>query len=649
MPEFPVLRMPRAGIGSAALIPLAMAAGLGCVQIADQRAFSGGSFGTGMIFFWTGLLFVFVPAAVRMTMRRTGRAERLTLAIVLGVALYVIKIEGSPYGFTFIDEYIHLRNTQDILLTGRIFHYNPLLPTAAYYPGLAAVTATLVDLTGMGAFISGLIVVGAARVIVSACMFLIAEKVTRSARAAGVASLIYAANPMFLFWSSSFAYEDLGLPLAFFVVWWLGRTRTAAGYPAQLVTVVAIFAVTVTHHVSAFALAGVLGAWYLASVIARRPRAERRYVGASALLSLVTSAGWFFVVARPAAAYIIGQNVVPALREIRSLLFGAHAGRQLYSGGVAPPGWYVLAGFASIAVIMLGLLPAVHRAWTCFRAQRADNVLYRHVPMLVVALIAVLFPLTLVPRLTADGGALSSRTSEYIFAVIACGFGLLTIEFADSGDSGEFVGRGIGNVARMINSTFAGWRGTAFPVVMVAVIFLGGVTIGSSYFQLLPTPLHPTGFPPVPQPDVVTASNWSRAHLGQDQTFASDLIDSLALGTVGAENPVSGDAAYPIFFDDSLAGNSARAIRAARVRYVLVDWRMTYGTPGNPGGYYFSPWEPGAGPRDKAFKASYLRKFTRYTCSHLVYSAGIIQIFDVSGIENRTCVPRLLDRGKVAR
>ena len=643
MSELPVLRMPRAGIGSAALIPLAIAAGLGCVQIADQRAFSGGSYGTGMIFFWTGLLFVFVPAAVRMTMRGTGRAERMALAIALGVALYVIKIQGAPYGFTFIDEYIHLRNTQDILHTGHIFHYNPLLPTAAYYPGLAAVTATLVDLTGMGVFASGLIVVGVARVIISACMFLIAEKVTRSARAAGVASLIYAANPMFLFWSSSFAYEDLGLPLAFFAVWWLGRTRTAAGLPAQLVTVVAISAVTVTHHVSAFALAGVLGSWYLASVIARRPRAERRYVGPCALLSLVTSAGWFFVVARPAAAYIIGQNVLPALREVRSLLVGAHAGRQLYSDGAAPPAWYVLAGFASIFVIMLGLLPAIHRALTCFSARRPENVLYRHVPALVVVLIAALFPITLVPRLTADGGALSSRTSEYIFAMIACGFGLLAIEF------GESNGRGSGRISRVINSTFAGWRGTAFPVVMVVVIFLGGVTIGSSYFQLLPTPLHPTGFPPVPQPDVVTASNWARVHLGQGQTFSSDLIDSLALATAGEENPVSGDAAYPIFFNDSLAGDSARAIRAAHVRYVLVDWRMTYATPGNPGGYYFSPWEPGAGPRDTAFKASYLRKFTRYTCSHLVYSAGVIQIFDVSGIENRTCPPRLLGRGRAAQ
>ena len=643
----PAHRRPRRtawfSLGPAVLILLTVAIGLGSVQISDQIAFSGGRYGTGLIFFLTGLGFVFVPIAVRMTMRGTGRAERIALAILLGLALYAVKIQGSPQGFTFIDEYIHLRGTQNILRSGRIFQYNPLLPTVAYYPGLAAVTASLVDLTGLSVFVSGLMVVGVARVIVSACIFLIAEKVTRSDRAAGVASLVYAANPMFLFWSSAFSYEDLGLPLVFFAVWWLGRTRTAARYPAQLITVVVIFAVMVTHHISAFALAGVLCIWYLASVMARRPREERRYVGAFALLSLVTSTGWFFVVARPAADYIVEENIAPGARQLRSLVLGAHAGRQLYSGGGAtPPAWYTLAGFAAVAVIMVGLVPALHRAWTGFTARRAENALHRHVPVLIAVLMASLFPVTLLPRLTADGGALSSRTQEYIFAMIGCALGLLTVEFDDSD------GRGINKISRAINFVLAGWRGTAVPIFMVAVIFLGGITIGSPYFQLLPPPTNPTGFPSLPQPDVISASNWARVHLGPGQSFATDLTDSLALATDGAENPISEDVAYQIFFNDDLAGQAARLIKTARVRYILVDWRMTYGPPYDSGGYYFSPWEPGAGPDDKAFNASYLRKFATYTCSYLVHSVGAVQIFDVSGIENGTCTPRPVGRGTAA-
>ncbi len=152
---------------------------------------------------------------------------------------------------------------RDILRTHRLFASNPLLPTATYYPGLAAVTAGFVHLTGLGPFASGLLIIGVARVLFSACFFLIAERVTGSGRAAAAASLVYAANPMFLFWAAAFSYENLALPLATFVVWWLGRTRRGRGRPALAVTALAIVAVAVTHHVVGLALSALLGAWWL--------------------------------------------------------------------------------------------------------------------------------------------------------------------------------------------------------------------------------------------------------------------------------------------------------------------------------------------------------------------------------------------------
>ncbi len=81
---------------------------------------------------------------------------------------------------------------------------------------------------------SGLIIIGVARVLITACVFLVAEKVTGSSRTAAGASLVYAANPMFLFWSASFSYENLALPLAAFVVWWIGRTRQETLRPALI-------------------------------------------------------------------------------------------------------------------------------------------------------------------------------------------------------------------------------------------------------------------------------------------------------------------------------------------------------------------------------------------------------------------------------
>ena len=255
---------------------------------------------------------------------------------------------------------------------------------------------------------------------------------------------------------------------------------------------------------------------------------------------------------------------------------------------------------------------------------------------------ASLFPVTLLPRLTVDGGALSSRTQEYIFAMIGCALGLLAVEFDDSD------GRGINKISRAINFVLAGWRGAALPIFMVAVIFLGGITIGSPYFQLLPPPTNPTGFPSLPQPDVISASNWARVHLGSGQSFATDLTDSLALATDGAENPISEDVAYQIFFNDDLAGQAARLIKTARVRYILVDWRMTYGPPYDSGGYYFSPWEPGPAPMIRRSTRLTSESSPRTRAVPVVHSVGAVQIFDVSGIENGTCTPRPVGRGTAA-
>jgi hypothetical protein len=627
---------------SATLVTISTALGLCCVQIADQRAFHGDSFGTNVDFFWCGLILVFLPTALRATMRRTPRAERIAVILLLAAAFYLIKIENSPYVFTYNDEYIHLVNTQHILDSGHIFQYNPLLPTAAYYPGLAAVTASLVRLTGLSIFVSGLVVIGVMRIIISACLYLTMERTTGSWRAAAVGSIIYVANPMFLFWSAQFAYEDLGLPLAAFTVWWLYTTRKNENRAVHIVTVLAICALTVTHHISAFALTGILAMWFLAELIARKPRELRRYVGTFTLLAGSMSTLWFFFVAHPAAGYLIGENIKPTLQETIKLM-GGHAGRHLYSGGAASPTWYVLMSFAAITVIMLALPPALYRAWSMFTPPSKGSVLYQHAPLAVAAIIAISFPLTLIPRLTSVGSSLSARTSEYVFIGLGCTLGLLAAEPARSRlNASNRLYRVLGKLFRPIDFVLAGWRGTLVLTAMVIVIFFGEIGVGSSYLELLPPSSNPPGFPSIVQPDVISASVWARDHLGIHQPFATDFVDSLALATYGNEYTEPDDDIFAIFFGDSLAGLPALVIKESGTRYILVDWRMTYGLPSNPGDFYFSQWEPQAGDYTKPFKGNYLKKFATYTCSNMVYHSGPIQIFDVSGIANGTCAPKLI-------
>jgi hypothetical protein len=605
--------------------------GLGTIQVADSRALHGENLTPSVYLFFVGLIFIFSPIAVRVLMRQTGRTERLALVILLGIAFYLVKIQAAPNGFLLNDEFIHLRNTQNILSSGHLFQYNPLLPTAAYYPGLAAVTATLANLTGLSIFVSGLIIIGVGRLLITACLFLIAEKVTGSHRGAGMASLLYAANPCFLFWTVEFAYEDLALPLAAFTVWWIYRTRGTQGrVAAQVISVIAIVAVTVTHHVTGFALCGILSLLYSAERFLGYPAAERRYPGIFAALAGILAGFWFFVVAKPATSYLFNQNIEPTVREALSILSGHGGQRQLYGGSTrSAPDWYVYVGFLATLVILAALPPAVIRAWRLFKAHGYAGTMRRRAPIAVAAIISLSFPFTLLPRLTADGGAISARTSEFVFTALGCTLGLLVEDVARSTRIG---------LRRAKSFASIGGRITLLGTLLLSLVLVGEVSIGNSFFTLLPT--EGLGFPLYVQPYMINAANWSRLHLGKYQTFATDSTDQLALGSYGEENPADVNIIYPIFFTPSMDSLVVNMIKANHIHYVLLNRIATEELPVGPDSSYFSSLEPDARLDGKPLPKAYFDKFATYTCSRLVYQSWPIQIYDVARIANGSCVPR---------
>lgn len=615
-------------------IVVSMLVGLVLVQVADLRALHGANPIPSVYAFFIGLIFIFSPTAVRILMRKTAPGERLILVILIGLTFYTIKIQASPSGFLLNDEFIHLRNTQNVMNTGHLFQYNPLLPTAAYYPGLATITATMADFTGLSIFVSGLIIIGAARIVISASLYLAAEKVTGSSRGAGVASLLYATNSMFLFWSAQFAYEDLALPMVIFTVWWIGRTRGIQGrVAAQVVTVIMIVAVTVTHHISTFALCGILTLLYLAERFFRYPRSERRYMGTFALLTGVLAAFWFFVVAKPAADYLFGQNFDPAMQGIVSALSG-HGGRQLYGGtdtAAAAPTWYIDVGFAAILIVMGALLPAALRSWRILRSRDSANKVWHRAPIAIVTITALTFPFTLLPRLTANGSAISGRTSEFIFIAIGCTIGLLMDEGSRATPHGA---RSAG-----IHAPVGGTR-TLGITFLLSVVFVGQVSIGNSFFNLLPD--KSVGFPTYVQPYMISAADWSRGHLGIHQNFATDSTNVLSLATYGQENPANVNIIYPMFFSANMDATTVNLIKMNQVHYVLLDWNAMAEAPVQPGGSYYSSLEPDSSLNGKALPRAYYAKFSAYTCSHLVYQSGSVQIYDVSKIADGSCAPQLI-------
>src|SRR5665213_3783732 len=99
------------------LVTASLGVGLALVDVADIESRRGYDYTRSTYFFWAGVSIIFVPAALRLLMKDVNRRERLTLVVLLGLSLFLVKFLGSPSAFTFSDEYVHLRNTQDILRT----------------------------------------------------------------------------------------------------------------------------------------------------------------------------------------------------------------------------------------------------------------------------------------------------------------------------------------------------------------------------------------------------------------------------------------------------------------------------------------------------------------------------------------------------
>ena len=96
---------------------LAVCAAIGVAVCTAGDALSRSTRSSSQALFWIGLLVIFVPIVLRLLSRSAGRSERLSLVVLLGLALYLVKIVHDPFGFTFADELVHAHNANEIVRT----------------------------------------------------------------------------------------------------------------------------------------------------------------------------------------------------------------------------------------------------------------------------------------------------------------------------------------------------------------------------------------------------------------------------------------------------------------------------------------------------------------------------------------------------
>jgi hypothetical protein len=591
-------------------LALVMAVGLLAISFAFNAARQ--SLSWAPVGFWVSLLFIILPPVARLLQPNVHRTERLALTLAFGLALYWVSILRSPTQLTGYDEISNLRTLLDILVSGRLFRENPLLLVNALYPALGSTTAAVTQVSGMDPFSATVVVMGLMRVILVLGTFLLFESVSGSAWVGAVGSLLYMTNPDFLFFNSAYIYESFALPFTIVVLWLLVERQAADSATRTGLTFVALLClagIVMGHHLTTMALVGALVVWTAATAF-RRWRGDAvgraQGVGGMAAITIIAFVTWSLYVATEMIKYL-GSLFLTTVQGFIGFITGSGPGRALFEPApAAPPEERVLALAATVTIVValpIGLLIL----WRTLRT-RPDALL--------LGVVALGYPASQALRLTSSGGLeVASRANSFVFVGVAFAIALLAVG----------VVRRAATASRRILHVAA--------ISLVMLMFGGGVVLGSSWYDRLPGPFLVGGESRAISPQGDAAAAWMLAQLGPDQRVAADRTNRLLLGSTGlqrvvfdARDPVG---LLPLYADTTLDPPAIFVLRDQRIRYVLVDRRLSTALP--LVGLYFDQAEL-RDRRTAPIPATALGKFDRDDRVDRIYDSGDLQLYDTGTI-----------------
>lgn len=613
-PECHLSRQKAIGAGAIAwgwlpLLALTSSLGVFSVAYANTSARSGAA-GVDM-FFWFGLLLIFVPSSVRLISPGASRFERISLICVVCICFYLVSQLESLFPYFGYDPFAHLRTADDIARSGHLFSENSLLTVSPFYPGLEIATNALSKLSGLSTVDAGAIVVGVAYLVLTLSLFLLYEQLTKSARIAGIATLLYMTNPHFLFFDTGFDYESLALPLATLVLFAALRQETVSSGRRRilLTALIPLAAVVATHHMTSFIVVGLLLLWTGIYALQRPVRALRSNLAKTALFGTCMALAWIGLKGNPVVNYL-SSYFGGALNELGHIVTGTTSSRQLFASYSGHPAslWERTMAIASVGLITLCLPFGLLCFW-----QR-----YRHNALVWAFCIAsLLYPVTQVFRFTNFGSEITDRAAAFLFIPIAF---LLAIFIAQYWPT------------RRLNR-----KHISFIAAAVAVLFLGGLVLGNGPpWALLPGPYLVAADARSIEPEGVQAAIWAGSHLGPDNRMATDRTNELLMSALGDQRIVTSLADYidvaPVFFSPGLGPNEVSILQRARVKYLVVDLRLGTALPAN--GFYFDPDEPDAFKYTTPIDLQALTKFNTIPQINRVFDSGNIVMYDVGGLMN---------------
>jgi hypothetical protein len=612
----------------------ALIVGVGLLLIAHGNNAARESAESAQPLFWSGLVLIYTPIAFRLLSPSTSRTESLALSVLLGVGLYMVKILYNPVGFIPHDEMATLRQTWELLETGHFFSANPIVQGYAGYPGIEAVTAATAEISKLSPYVSAMIVIGAARAMLMLALFLFLERVSNSHRVAGFGVAVYVCNPSFLYFDSQYGYESLALAIAaamlLLALRWtrLGGSERSANGPG-LVAGMAILALTLvmTHHLTSYAMIAFLGTWALAIAYGNRSLARlripalgkkgsskesaRRWFDGPALPALFLAAAgavWFTLVAGAVTSSELSGVFTESFSAIAHLITGQSGSKTLFEAGteVTNTATARALGVASVIPLLIVIPFGLWRTWT----KKDSSPIWR-----TLALVGLLYPVTLGMRLTQAGTETSQRASEFVFVGLAFLAGLLIIEAAGPDKPLRRTVRNLG------------------IAVVATVVFLGGFIVGESPLTRQPGPYLIAGESRSVSPQILAAAEFADEHLPPHSRILVDRVNATLMAAFGHLDPVVGEIngirVSHVFFSKTYDQEDQDVVSEDAIDYIVVDRRFAEKEPAS--GFYYEHDEPSGG---KPISSEAIEKFAALEGLQRIYDNGAIAIYDTVALRS---------------
>jgi len=549
--------------------------------------------------YWIGLFVILIPIAVRLIYPKVIRQERIGLIIKLGLCFYLVKLCYSPLEFKFPDELQHWRTETAILETNHLFSDNQSLPISPLYPGLEIVTNALINLGGLSIFNSGIVVIGISKLVFSLALYLFYEKVSKSSWVAGIASILYMANPHYLIIDSFFIYQNLALSLmalALFIIAIGVSTNNFKQKRLKFILLFVMSAIIVSHHITSYVFLFFLCSWNLAAGYVKFYKKDQSIPVWTVIFYLVMIITYIFFIA-PTTIEYVGEPILGVVRDITSLITHEASVEEVFINPSGPI-YERLINIGSVLLISICLLPGFWLTW-----RRYDKN-----PLALALAIGSLsyFGIIIIRVVSSDGAEIAGRSWSFVF--IATSFVL----------------------AAGINETRRFWKtNILFPlgiICLFVLIFIGGIMGGwPPYWGRLPGPYLVAAFERSIEPEGVSAAQWSLDILGPGHRVAGDFTNYTLMGTYGEQDPIRN--LSEVYYSSELNADTQAEIRKSSVHYLVVDKRLSSSLPMS--GRYFDSSDLNLRQNTNPIEPAALAKFDYWKDVNRIFDSGNIIIYDL--------------------